>query len=144
MKIEFILQITFHCTLDILTHRKMKPKETRNLQTKHGTRKVKKGICKCQQGKRMLRNYSLDQMKKALEDVRKGMNFKGAVSKNAVLRNTLKTKFNNTYKKEKIGPETTLSEKYESDLVIWLTTCMKNGFPVTCVQLRDSPKKLVT
>lgn len=120
-----------------------KHKEIYKTHTKKGTRKSRaiKGNSKIQSGKSSLKIYLSDQIKKALEDVRKGMSFYGTAARNGVPRNTLKTKLNNTYKKEKMGPETTSTTKYENDLVIWLTVCAKNVFPVTSEQLRDSVKK---
>lgn len=82
-------------------------------------------------------------MANALEAVETGMSFKAAAKTHGVPRSTLKTKYIKKYKKEKMGPETTLPEKYEADLVQWITVSAKNGFPITRAQLRDSVKRLV-
>ncbi len=90
------------------------------------------------------RNYSPSRMAKALFDVSKGMKYKTAATKYNVPRTTLKARYEQKYKKERMGPETTLPYTTERDLVLWITECCKLGFPVTRDQVRDCIKLIIT
>ncbi|KAJ8885602.1 hypothetical protein PR048_011800 [Dryococelus australis] len=89
--------------------------------------------------------YEESQMKEVLQAVKNGMALAEASRTFNVLRTTLTYKFSGRYpEKRKMGPATYISEENEEMLINWITESQKKGFPISCIQLSERVKKLVT
>lgn len=94
--------------------------------------------------KRKLRNYSIEDMKNALDTVRRGVSVASASRQFNIPRITLLYKSKGKYDvNARMGPDTILSSDEEQLLVQWLLNIAAAGFPATKLQLLDSVEMLI-
>lgn len=89
-------------------------------------------------------NYSEDQMKDAIADVRRGVPIATAAKRFGVPRITLMYKVKGkTPVERKMGPVLILTNSEEDLLVEWIITVARAGFPITKIELLDSVQHLI-
>lgn len=88
--------------------------------------------------------YTLDNIRKALDEVTNGSSIAEAARKHNIPRTTLSSKHNNVYPVDtKKGPASVLSELEEKQLEIWILYIGDMGFPPTKSLLLDSVQQIV-
>ncbi|CAG5057384.1 unnamed protein product [Parnassius apollo] len=90
------------------------------------------------------KNYTQEQMAKAIEEVRQGQKISAAAVKYGVPRITLYNKITGISPVEcNMGPDTILTKEIEMILVKWILYMADNHFPITKDQLLDSVQKII-
>ncbi|KAF9417166.1 hypothetical protein HW555_005677 [Spodoptera exigua] len=84
---------------------------------------------KVREGGSYAKNYTEEDIVKAIEAVRNGMPKKTASTKFGVPRPTLQFRLSSQYVKSRPGPTTILTEDEEKIIVEWIITCSRKGFP---------------
>lgn len=91
------------------------------------------------------KNYTKEQMAKAIEEVRRGEKISVAATKYAVPRITLRNKITGKSPIDcNLGPATVLAYEEERLLVRWIKFMAEKHFPVTKDQLLDSVQKIIS
>ncbi|KAF9802935.1 hypothetical protein SFRURICE_015532 [Spodoptera frugiperda] len=91
------------------------------------------------------KDYTTEQMAKAIEEVRKGEKISVAATRYGVPRITLHNKITGKSPVDcNLGPATVLSHEEENILVRWVCFMAAKHFPVTKEQLLDSVQKIIS
>lgn len=91
------------------------------------------------------KDYTTEQMAKAIEEVRKGEKISVAATRYGVPRITLHNKITGKSPVDcNLGPATVLSHEEENILVRWVCFMAEKHFPVTKEQLLDSVQKIIS
>lgn len=91
------------------------------------------------------KDYTTEQMAKAIEEVRKGEKISVAATRYGVPRITLHNEITGKSPVDcNLGPATVLSHEEENILVRWVCFMAEKHFPVTKEQLLDSVQKIIS
>lgn len=80
-------------------------------------------------GKQYSKQYTEDDVQKALQAIQNGMGKKTASNKFNIPRATLQFRLSNLFVKTRPGPDTVLSNPEETEIVKWIITASRKGFP---------------